>query len=122
LARTAFKSSGFLRQAALRVSTAIVRVFVLFWLAHVLHYRWHVEQLTSSSVVRILYSAPQLPAQFRLIVRSFPIHVKNLILRAQHELGVAVAIQAPLHQQSVRLEDERHLVDLSMHVEQPTPC
>ena len=47
----------FLRQYALCVITAIVRVFVLFWLAHVLHYRWHVEQLTNSSVVRILYSA-----------------------------------------------------------------
>jgi len=54
----------------------------------------------------------QLGADFRLIVRRLPIHIENLIFGPENRLGIAVAIDAPLHQQGVGLEDQRHLVDL----------
>src|SRR6266487_2427142 len=56
----------------------------------------------------------QFGADFRLIVRGLPVHVKNLVLRPQRLLGVPVAVHAPLHQQSVGLKNQRHLVDLPM--------
>ncbi len=48
---------------------------------------------------------------FRLISGSFPIHVENLIERPQRLFGIAVAAQAPLHQQGRRLKHQRHLID-----------
>ena len=47
----------------------------------------------------------ELRADFRLIVRRFPIHVVNLIERTQRRFRIAVAIEAPLHQECVRLEN-----------------
>src|SRR5712664_4666159 len=55
---------------------------------------------------------PQLGADFRLIVRDLPVHIENLIFRAENLLGVAMTFHAPLHQQRVGLEYQRHLVDL----------
>jgi len=54
----------------------------------------------------------QLCADFRLIIRSFPVHVENLVFRAKDLFGTAMAIEAPLHQQRVGLEYQRHLIDL----------
>jgi hypothetical protein len=53
-------------------------------------------------------------ADFRLVRRRFPIHVENLIQRAKRLLRIAVALDAPLHQQGRRLEYERHLIDLAV--------
>src|SRR5713226_9806759 len=36
-------------------------------------------------------------ADFRLIIGSLPIHIENLIIRAENLLGISMAIQAPLH-------------------------
>src|SRR5258708_218848 len=44
--------------------------------------------------------------------RCLPVHIKNLVFRAEDPLGIAMAVQAPLHQQRVGLEYQRHLVDL----------
>src|SRR5258708_1847329 len=55
---------------------------------------------------------PQLGADFGLIVRGLPVHIENLIFRAENLLRVAMALHAPLHQQRVGLEYQRHLVDL----------
>src|SRR5690242_16258037 len=44
---------------------------------------------------------PQLSADFRLIIRSFPVHIENLVFRPENLLGTAMAIEAPLHQQRV---------------------
>jgi len=54
----------------------------------------------------------QLLADFILVCGGFPIHVENLVLGAQHLLRITVAIDAPLHQQRVRLEHQRHLIHL----------
>src|SRR6266849_4549786 len=55
---------------------------------------------------------PELGAGLRLIIRRLPLHIEYLIFRAENLLRVAMAIQAPLHQQSIGLEYQRHLVDL----------
>jgi len=52
----------------------------------------------------------QFLADFCLIRRGFPAHVVNLIERPQRHLGVAMAVQTPLHQQRICLEHQRHLV------------
>ena len=50
-------------------------------------------------------------ADFFLVVRWLPVHVVDVFgLLAQHRFGIPVTVQAPLHQQSVRLKNERHLV------------
>src|SRR2546425_301459 len=56
----------------------------------------------------------QLSSDFRLIIGSLPIHVENLILGAENRLGIAMALQAPLHQQRIGLKHQRHLVDLTV--------
>ena len=45
-----------------------------------------------------------------LIDRRFPIHVVNLIEGPQDCFRIAMAIEAPLHQQCVRLKNQGHLV------------
>jgi len=49
---------------------------------------------------------------FRLVRRSLPIHVENLVAWAQNRFRVAMAVQAPLHQQRGCLKHQRHLVNL----------
>ena len=56
----------------------------------------------------------ELRAHFRLIARRFPIHVVNLIERAQRHFRIAMAIEAPLHQQRVRLKNQGHLIHRAM--------
>ena len=56
----------------------------------------------------------QLLSDFFLIRGGLPIHVENLVSRAEVLFGVAVAIEAPLHGQRRSLENERHLVDRAM--------
>jgi hypothetical protein len=53
-------------------------------------------------------------AEFRLVRWRFPIHIENLIQRAKRLLRVAVAVEAPRHQQGRSLEYERHLIDLAV--------
>ena len=53
----------------------------------------------------------ELLAHFFLILGRFPIHIENLISRAQILFGIAVAVQAPLHSQWRSLEHQRHLVN-----------
>lgn len=53
----------------------------------------------------------ELLADFFLIRRRFPIHVVNLVERPQNLLRIAVAIDAPFHQQRIGLENQRHLID-----------
>jgi len=62
----------------------------------------------SPKIVRL----SQLSTDFRLIIGRLPIHIENLIFRAQYLLGIAVAFDAPLHKQRVGLKYQRHLVDL----------
>src|SRR5260370_38060440 len=54
----------------------------------------------------------QLSTDFRLIIGSLPIHIENLIFGAENRLGIAMALQAPLHQQRIGLKHQWHLVDL----------
>jgi len=56
----------------------------------------------------------ELCANFRLIARRFPIHVVNLVERAQRHLRIAMAIEAPLHQERVRLKNQGHLIHCAM--------
>ena len=56
----------------------------------------------------------QLFADFFLIRGGFPIHVEDLVLRANVLFGIAVAVKAPLHGQGRGLKDKRHLVDRAM--------
>jgi hypothetical protein len=51
-------------------------------------------------------------ADFRLVRRRLPVHVKDLVARTQNRFRVAMAVQAPLHQQRRGLKHQRHLVDL----------
>jgi len=53
----------------------------------------------------------QLFADFFLICGGFPIHVENLVFRANVLRGITVAIEAPLHRQRRGLKNQRHLVD-----------
>src|SRR5262249_34864374 len=46
-----------------------------------------------------------------LLLRRLPAHVEDLLARADVLLGLAVAVQAPLHQQRRLLPDQGHLVD-----------
>ena len=46
-----------------------------------------------------------------LICGGFPIHVENLVFRANVLRGITVAIEAPLHRQRRGLKNQRHLVD-----------
>jgi len=52
----------------------------------------------------------ELHADFRLIIRRLPIHVVNLIERAQGHLRITMAIEAPLHQERVCLKNQGHLI------------
>ena len=56
----------------------------------------------------------EFPPLFLLIGPWFPIHRKNFFEGAKIWRGVSVTVQAPLHQQRARLENQRHLVDLSV--------
>ena len=56
----------------------------------------------------------QLFADFVLVGRGLPVHIENLILRAKHLLGRAMAVDAPGHQQRVGLKDQGHLIDLAV--------
>jgi len=56
----------------------------------------------------------QLLAKLRLVRRSFPIHIEDLIARPQSSLGIAMTIQTPLHLEVGSLENQWHLVDLSV--------
>ncbi len=56
----------------------------------------------------------QFPAHFRLVGRSLPIHIENLIARAQNRFRVAMAVHAPGHQEGRGLKHQRHLVDLTV--------
>ena len=49
-----------------------------------------------------------------LIRWLFPIHVVYLIERPQHRFRIAMAIETPLHQQRVCLENQRHLIHCSV--------
>jgi hypothetical protein len=53
-------------------------------------------------------------ADLRLIRRSLPIHIENLIAWPQNLLWIAMAVQTPLHQQRRGLKHQRHLVDLTV--------
>jgi len=53
-------------------------------------------------------------AEFSLVCGRFSIHVENLIQWAKSVPRIAVALDAPLHQQGRRLEYERHLIDLAV--------
>src|SRR5205807_1935522 len=87
-------------------------VFVLLVFVHTVHLAMTgraARQLgRGPKVVRL----SQLCADFRLIIRSFPVHVENLVFWAKDLFGIAMAVQAPLHEQRVGLEYQRHLVDL----------
>ena len=50
--------------------------------------------------------------EVRIVGRTFPIHVEDLVARPHVFLRVAVAVEAPVHHQRGVLVDERHLVDL----------
>jgi hypothetical protein len=56
----------------------------------------------------------KLLADFGLVCRRLPIHIGDLIVRAQILLRVAMAIEAPLHGQRLGLKHEGHLVDLAV--------
>jgi hypothetical protein len=53
-------------------------------------------------------------ADFRLVRGSFPIHVENLIARAENRFRIAMAVQAPMHQKRAGLKDQGHLVNLAV--------
>ena len=54
-------------------------------------------------------------ADFRLIVRGFPIHIKTSSFFSRKTASrIAMAVQAPLHQERVGLKHQRHLVDLAV--------
>ena len=53
----------------------------------------------------------QLFADSFLICGGFPIHVEDLVLRANVLFWIAVAVKAPLHGQGRGLKDKGHLVD-----------
>lgn len=56
----------------------------------------------------------QLASELRLIRPRLPIHVVSLRERALEFLRVLMALQAPLHEEGIGPEGERHLVDLSV--------
>jgi len=56
----------------------------------------------------------ELRANFRLIARRFPIHVVDLVEWAQRHFRIAMAIEAPLHQERVRLKNQGHLIHRAM--------
>jgi hypothetical protein len=53
-------------------------------------------------------------AQRQLVGRLSIFHTEDLLARTKFPLGMSMAVKAPLHQQGMRLECERHLVDLAM--------
>jgi len=61
----------------------------------------------------IIFSRQAFP-DFRLIRRGLPIHIENLVARPQHRFRIAVAIQAPMHQQRAGLKHQGHLVYLAV--------
>src|SRR5262249_50132030 len=50
-------------------------------------------------------------AQFGLVFWRRPGHVIDFVERPQDFFGVAVAVEAPLHQQRIGLKQQRHLID-----------
>src|SRR6266480_2879015 len=75
------------------------------------------DDRSSSSSARPLSESCTLPSAWRRFppdCRSLPVHIENLIFGAENLLRVAMALHAPLHQQRVGLEHQRHLVDLSV--------
>src|SRR5438874_3994165 len=56
----------------------------------------------------------QFLAQLRLVGRNFPVHIEDLVAWAQNGLRIAMTVQAPLHLEIGRLENQRHLIDLPM--------
>jgi len=51
---------------------------------------------------------------FRLVRGSLPIHVEDLIARAENRFWIAVAVQAPMHQKRAGLKHQGHLIDLAV--------
>ena len=56
----------------------------------------------------------KLLADFGLVGGRLPIHIGDLIVRAQILLRIAMAIETPLHGQRLGLKHERHLIDLAV--------
>ena len=79
-----------------------------------LGHRWQVEQLVSVASSSTLYSASRvLPKRLlaAALGRRLPVEVVDLRLRPDVLLGIAVAVDAPLHLERGVLEGELHLVD-----------
>ena len=55
--------------------------------------------------------AGELAAERVGIAGGLPLHVEDGLRRAQVRLGIAVAVEAPLHVQRLVAPGERHLVD-----------
>jgi hypothetical protein len=53
-------------------------------------------------------------ADFRLIRGSFPVHIENLITRAQYRFRIAMTVQAPMHEQRRSLKHQRHLINFAV--------
>ena len=56
----------------------------------------------------------ELHADFELIRGGIPDRGRDFGLRPQELLGIPVALEAPLHEQRLRLEDQRHVADLAV--------
>ena len=72
---------------------------------------WHTEQLVRCGTSRPCALARSVPTLL-LVGGRLPVHAVDLRERTLGFLRLAVALQAPLHEERVALPGQRHLVDL----------
>ena len=56
----------------------------------------------------------QPPPQRQLVFRGLPIHAEDILTRSEKAFRLAVALQAPFHEERLRLPHQRHLIDSAM--------
>jgi len=63
----------------------------------------------------------QPPPQRQLVFRRLPIHAEDMLTRSEKAFRLAMALQAPFHQERLRLPHQRHLIDPAMTADAANP-